>query len=289
MRRILAAALCAAAAASFAQAPASPQKVFRYAWPVAETSFDPEKVQDVYSGIANSAMFDTPLAYDYLARPSRLVPNTLTSMPEISADGMTYTLHVKPGIYFADDPAFGGRKRELTAYDYVYSIKRLFDPRLSAPLLSEVEGYIVGSEEAIAKARKANKLDYDAPIEGLKALDRYTFQIKLNKPIYVWIYNLADNRICGAVAREVVEKYGDDVGSHPVGTGPYRLAFWKRSSKIVFERNPNFREQYFDGQPTPGDTEAEQILAKLKGRRLPMVDRVEVSVIEESQPRWLAF
>jgi len=288
MVRAIALAAVLLAAAAELQA-AEPPKVFRYAWPIAESSFDPERVQDVYSGIANSAMFDTPLAYDYLARPSRLIPNTLTAMPEISADGMTYTLHVKPGIYFADDPAFGGRKRELTAYDYVYSMKRLFDPRLSAPLLSEVEGYIVGSEEAIAKARKANKLDYDAPIEGLKALDRYTFQIKLNKPIYVWIYNLADNRICGAVAREVVEKYGDDVGSHPVGTGPYRLAFWKRSSKIVFERNPNFREQYFDGQPTPGDTEAEQILAKLKGRRLPMVDRVEVSVIEESQPRWLAF
>jgi ABC-type transport system substrate-binding protein len=288
MKRILAAALCAAAAASFAQAPA-PQKVFRYAWLIAETSFDPEKVQDVYSGIANSAMFDTPLTYDYLARPPKLIPNTLTSLPEISADGMTYTMHVKPGIYFADDPAFNGKKRELTAADFVYSIKRLFDPRLSAPLLSEVEGYIRGSEEVVAKARKENKLDYDAPMEGLKALDRYTFQIKLTKPIYVWVYNLADNRICGAVAREVVEKYGDDVGSHPVGTGPYRLTFWKRSAKMVFERNPNFREQYFDGQPTRGDTEAEQILAKLKGRRLPMVDRVEVSVIEESQPRWLSF
>jgi len=288
MKRLLAAACACLAATALAQA-APAQKVFRYAWLIAETSFDPEKVQDVYSGIANSAMFDTPLTYDYLARPPKLIPNTLTSMPEVSADGMTYTMHVKPGIYFADDPAFNGRKRELTAADFVYSIKRLFDPRLSAPLLSEVEGYIVGSEEVVAKARKENKLDYDAPMDGLKALDRYTFQIKLTKPIYVWIYNLADNRICGAVAREVVEKYGDDVGSHPVGTGPYRLTFWKRSSKMVFERNPNFREQYFDGTPTPGDTEAEQILAKLKGRRLPIVDRVEVSVVEESQPRWLAF
>jgi len=289
MKRILAIACCCAAVLALGQDNPAPQKVFRYAWLIAETSFDPEKVQDVYSGIANSAMFDTPLTYDYLARPPKLIPNTLTSMPEISADGMTYTMHVKPGIYFADDPAFKGKKRELTAYDFVYSIKRLFDPKLSAPLLSEVEGYIVGSDEVAEKARKTNHFDYDAPMEGLKALDRYTFQIKLTKPIYVWIYNLADNRICGAVAREVVEKYGDDIGSHPVGTGPYRLTFWKRSSKMVFERNPNFREQYFDGQPSPGDTEAEEILKKLKGRRLPMVDRVEVSVIEESQPRWLAF
>ena len=73
-------------------------------------------------------MFDAPLTYDYLARPVKLIPNTLASMPEVSADGRTYTLHVKPGIYFADDPAFGGKKRELVAADYVYSMKRLLDP-----------------------------------------------------------------------------------------------------------------------------------------------------------------
>src|SRR5689334_18420996 len=168
MRRILAAALCAAAAASFAQAPAAPQKVFRYAWPVAETTFDPQKIQDLYSDIANNAMFDAPLTYDYLARPLRMVPNTLASLPEISADGMTYTMHVRPGIYFADDPAFHGKKRELVAEDYVYSIKRIMDPHISSPALSEIEGNIVGADEAIAQARKADKLDYDAPIEGLK-------------------------------------------------------------------------------------------------------------------------
>ncbi len=251
MKRILAAACCAAAIAAPAQD--HPQKVFRYAWLVAETSFDPQKVQDVYSGIANSAMFDPPLTYDYLARPLKLVPNTLTALPEISADGMTYTMHVRPGIYFADDPAFNGKKRELTAYDYVYSIKRLFDPRLSAPLLSEVEGYIVGSEEAIAKSRKANKFDYDAPIEGVKALDRYTWQIKLTGPIYVWIYNLADCRITCAVAREVVDYYGEDFGSHPVGTGPWKLTFWKRTAKMVFERNPGLPRGVLRRSSPPGD------------------------------------
>ena len=289
MKRLLALACCLAAALAPGQDNAAPLKVFRYAWSVAETTFDPQKIQDLYSDIANQAMFDAPLTYDYLARPLKMLPNTLTALPEISADGMTYTMHVKPGIYFADDPAFKGKKRELVAEDYVYSIKRIMDPHLSSPALSEVEGNIVGADEAIARARKSNKMDYDAPIEGLKALDRYTFRIKLTKPIYVWIYNLADCRLSCALAREVVEKYGDDVGSHPVGTGPYRLTFWKRSSKMVFERSPTFREKYFDGQPAPGDTEAEQILAKLKGRRLPMVDRVEVSIIEESQPRWLAF
>ncbi|MGZ5034198.1 MAG: ABC transporter substrate-binding protein [Usitatibacter sp.] len=263
--------------------------MLRYAFDVAETSLDPQKVSDTYSMTVNSAIFDTPLDYDYLARPLKLKPLALASMPQISADGMTYTLRVKPGIFFADDPAFGGRKRELVAADFVYSMKRLMDPKLAAPLLAEIEGIVVGSDEALAKARKENRFDYDAPIEGLKALDRYTWQIKLTKPYYTFIYNLADCRASCAVAREVVEKYGDDVGSHPVGTGPYRLAFWKRSSKLVFEANPNYREEYFDAEPNADDARGQEILAALKGRRLPMIGRIEVSIIEEVQPRWLTF
>ncbi len=273
----------------FPASAADPAKVFRYSFLIAETSFDPQRVSDVYSGIVNSGMFDTPLKYDYLARPLKLKPNTLTALPEISADGMTYTMHVKPGIYFNDDPAFNGKKRELTAADYVYTMKRLFDPRLAAPLLADVEGYIVGSDEVLARARKANKLDYDEPIEGLKALDRYTWQIKLTQPYYIFIYDLADCRASCAVAREVIERYGEDAGSHPVGTGPYRLAFWKRSSKMVFEPNPNFREECFDGEPAADDAEGQAILAKQKGKRMPMIGRVEVAIIEEPQPRWLAF
>jgi ABC-type transport system substrate-binding protein len=283
------AAAVALALGPLAAAAADPGKVLRYAFDVAETSLDPQKVSDIYSMTLNSAMFDTPLDYDYLARPSNLMPATLAAMPEVSADGTTYTMRVKPGIFFTDDPAFNGRKRELVAEDYVYSIKRLMDPKLSAPLLSEIEGVIAGSDAAIAKARKASRFDYDAPIEGLRALDRYTWQIKLTKPNFVFIYNLADCRVACAVAREVVERYGDDIGSHPVGTGPYKLTFWKRTSKLVFEANPDFREEYFDAHPAADDAIGQRILARLKGRRLPMIGRVEVSIVEETQPRWLSF
>jgi ABC-type transport system substrate-binding protein len=268
---------------------ADPNKTFRMAFEIAETTFDPQKVADLYSNLINGAMFDAPIAYDYLARPLKLKPNTLVALPEISDGGKTLTMRVQPGIYFNDDAAFNGKKRELTAHDYVYSMKRLMDPRLAASLLSEVEGVVLGSEEFIKKARAQNRLDYDAPFEGIKALDRYTWQIKLEHPSYIFIYNLADCRIACAVAREVVEKYGDDVGSHPVGTGPYRLAFWKRSSKMVFEPNPNFREKYFDGEPQPDDAKGQELLAKHKGKRLPIIGRVELSIIEEVQPRWLSF
>ncbi len=284
--------LLAIAIATFApaaNAQADPAKVLRYSFEVAETTFDPQKISDVYSNIVVDAIFDTPLRYDYLARPVKLIPNTLVAMPVISPDQMTYTIKVKPGIHFADDEAFGGKKRELTAEDYVYSIKRLMDPKLSSPLLAEVEGIVAGSDELLARVRKANKMDYDTPLEGLKALDRYTFQIKLTRPKYNFIYDLADCRVACAVAREVIEKYADDPGSHPVGTGAYRLETWKRSSRLTFVPNPNFREEYFAGEPAADDAEAQAIQKKLKGRRLPMVGRIEISIVEEIQPRWLAF
>ena len=272
-----------------AHAQADPAKVFRYSFEVAETTLDPQKISDVYSNMVVDSIFDTPLRYDYLARPLKLVPNTLASMPEVSADQKTLTFKVKPGIYFANHEVFGGTKRELVAQDYVYSIKRLFDPRLSAPLLAEVEDTILGAEELLKRVRASNKMDYDTPLEGLRALDRYTFQIKLTKPKYIFIYNLADCRVACAVAREVVEKYRDDIGSHPVGTGAYQIDTWKRSSRMTFVPNPNFREEYFSGEPAADDAEGQAILSRMKGKRLPLAGRVEISIIEEIQPRLLAF
>ena len=241
-------ALLAAFALCVGAVRAAEPKVLRYAFEIAETSFDPNRISDVYSNIINQAMFDAPLTYDYLAKPVRLKPNVATGMPELSADGTTYTLHIKPGIYFRDDPAFNGKKRELVAADFVYTMKRVLDPRVRASQIAEVEPYVVGAEEAASRARKTNTFDYDAPIEGLKVVDRYTFQVKIKSPTYVFIYKFADCRIACAVAREVVEKYGEDFGGHPVGTGPFRLAFWKRSSKMILERNPDFREEHWDAE-----------------------------------------
>jgi ABC-type transport system substrate-binding protein len=268
---------------------ADPQKVFRYAFEVAETHLDPQRISDLYSGILCNGIYDSPLRYDYLARPLKLVPNTLAEMPEITDGGKTYTMRVKPGIFFADDPAFKGQKRELTAADYVYSIKRLMDPKYRAQLLSSIEGIIVGTDEAMVKARKDNALDYDAHIEGLHVIDRYTFRIKLKDPFYNFIYNLADCRVSCAVAREVIEHYGENSTSHPVGTGPYRVASWQRASKIAFEANPNYREEYFADKAPPDDPEGLEVEKVLTGKRLPIVGRIEVYILEAVQPRWLAF
>ena len=131
--------------------------------------------------------------------------------------------------------------------------------------------------------------DYDREVEGVRALDRYTFQIRLAQPEPRFLQLMVESANLGALAREVVEFYGDKIGEHPVGTGPFRLAQWKRSSKMVLERNPHYREVLYDENPPEGDAARQATAAKFKGQRLPLVDRVEISIIEETQPRWLSF
>jgi ABC-type transport system substrate-binding protein len=266
-------------------------KVLRYSFRIAETGFDPAQISDLYSRIVASNIFDAPLQFEFLARPVRVRPNTAVALPEISPDYRSFTLRIRAGIHFDDDPAFKGRKRELTAHDYVYSFKRHYDPRWKSPNLYVLENSkILGLSELRQDAIK-NKMpfDYDREVEGIRALDRYTFRIRLAEPNPRFIYNLADGSFLGAVAREVVEAYGEKIMEHPVGTGAFRLAQWKRSSRMVLERNPNYRDEFYDESPPASDDHARRIADRLRGRKLPMLDRVEIYIVEENQPRWLAF
>lgn len=268
----------------------APEKVLRYSFPVAETGFDPAQVTDLYSAIVCANIFEAPYEYDYLARPAKVRPNLAEAMPEVSPDFRTFTFRLRKGIFFADDPAFGGRPREVTAQDFVYTIKRFYDPRNKSPRLAGIaEDNILGLNELRKKAEAGGKFDYDTEVEGLRALDRYTVQIKLGETRPRFLLGLADPGVFGIVAREVVEHYGDRIMEHPVGTGPFMLREWRRSSRMTLVRNPAFREKRYDAQPSADDAKAQAILAQMKGRRMPMVDKVEVTIIDEQQPRWLSF
>ncbi len=266
-------------------------KTLRYAFPIAESGFDPAQISDLYSRTVAAAMFDAPLEFEFLASPARMRPNAAAAMPEVTDDFRSFTFQIKPGIFFADDPAFKGAKRELTAGDFVYALKRHFDPRWKSANLYVLENAkILGLSELRKELIAAKKpFDYDRDVEGLKALDRYTFRIRLAEANPRFLYNFTDGSFTGAMAREVVEAYGDKVGEHPVGTGPFRLAEWKRSSRMVLERNPNYREVFYDEHPPQNNARLVEAAAKFKGRRMPLVDRVEISVVEEAQPRWLSF
>ena len=292
--RVLATTLVLACSAAGGQSTApsdGPLKVLRYAFPIAETSFDPAYITDLYSRTVAGAIFDAPLEFEFLAQPARMRPNTAAAMPEVSADFRRFTFRIQPGIYFADDPAFKGRKRELTAADYVYSLKRHYDPRWKSGNLYLLEAdKILGLSELRREALdKKQPFDYEREVEGLKALDRYTFQIRLAEPKPRFLYHFADSSFTGAVAREVVELYGDKVGDHPVGTGAFYLKAWKRSSRMVLARNPNYRDKRYDEHPPAGDGRLQAIASRYKGKRLPLLDEVHIAVIEEAQPRWLSF
>ena len=243
---------------------ATPQKVLRYAFRIAETGFDPAQIQDLYSRTITPHIFEALYQYDPLARPAKVRPLTADGMPEHSADFRTWTVKVRPGIFFASDPAFKGQRRELVADDYVYSFKRFVDPAVKSPAWSwlanfDFVGLLALRQQAL---ERKTAFDYDRPIEGIRALDRYTIQFKMERPSPRFITSaLAGSDLTGAVAREVVEFYGERIMGHPVGTGPFKLAQWRRSSFIALERNPEYREVLYHAEPAADDTEAKDINA----------------------------
>jgi ABC-type transport system substrate-binding protein len=279
-------ALAMTALALAAQA-ADPAKVLRWATTSAERGFDCVRESDELTGTFCDNIFDALLQYDHLARPIKLQPRAAEALPAITDGGRTFTFRIKPGIYFTPDPAFKGERRELVAADYVFSLKRFFDPKVRAQWAFLLEGKVLGADRVVQEARRTGKFDYDAPIEGLQAPSKYEFRLKLVEPDYNMLYILT-MPATAAMAREVVEHYGEAIAEHPVGTGPYKLGQWRRSALVVLEANPDYREEYF--RTAGGEDARDAAIAKhLEGKRLPLVGRIETAVIEEHQPRWLAF
>jgi ABC-type transport system substrate-binding protein len=278
--RILAGVALAQSVAAFA---ADPAKILRVASPDIDT-LDPQQFSDNPSFEVLIAIFEPLYERSYLRSPTRLSPVTAVGPPEITEGGRTWTMRIKPGIYFTDDPAFKGKPRELVAADYVYSYKRWLDPNLRRggnPVLADL---IIGARALVDAARTASRLDYDRPIEGLRALDRYTVQIRLNEPNFPNIEDLL--AFVGAAAREVVEAAGSDIHARPVGTGPYRLREWRRGSRLVLDANPGYRELRF---PDGDDPALTGLMRSMQGKPLPQVGVVEVNIIEEDLTRLLQF
>jgi oligopeptide transport system substrate-binding protein len=210
-------------------------------------------------------------------------------MPEASADGKTLVFRLKKGVLFQDDPCFKetrGKGRELTAEDFVYSLKRIADPLLASTGWWALEGKIAGLNEWRESAQKAGVADYSKPVEGLQAIDRFTLQIKLRQRSEVFLYRLA-MPFLSVVPREAVEYYGRGFGQHPVGTGPFKLEEYGGGARLVYSKNPTFRKEAYPSEGDPTDPQS-GLLADA-GAMLPLSNRVVVQLYSEQQALWQAF
>jgi oligopeptide transport system substrate-binding protein len=263
----------------------SNEKVLRLSISAKVKGMDPIYANDMYSSNEVARVYEGLLEYHYLKRPYTLVPNLAEALPVVADNGLTYTFKLKKGVMFHNDAAFKeGKGREVTAEDFVYSIKRLADPKLQALGWWLLDGKVKGLNDWRAKYASLPKVDYTEEVEGLKALDRYTLQFKLAKPFPQFLYSLA-MPFTFVVAKEAVTKYGKEFINHPVGTGPFVLPVFRQSNKISYTKNPAFRKKIY---PTDASAEFKHLL-KDAGKTLPFVDKVVVDILVESQPRWLNF
>ena len=250
-------------------------------------TLDPARAPELGTIYTIAPLYHQLLTYDYSARPAKLIPYAATALPRISADGRTYTLTIRPGLLFAPHAAFGGRARELTAEDFEYSWKRVADPAHSSMSYSTFEGLIEGIDEVVSRARRESRFDYNVAISGIRALDRYTLQIRLTRPDATFIHQLAYAGL-SAVPREVVEAEGAEFSRRPIGSGPYQAAKFQPATRLDVVRNPNFKPlpwTFF----APSAPATSPLATEMRGRNVPMLDRIEMIRIPEPSTAILAL
>ena len=222
----------------------------------------------------SAQVFEGLYHFHYLKRPLEVEPLLAKTLPIISADGKTYTIPLKENIYFHTSSIFK-RPRLMVAEDFIYSLRRLADPKNRSESFWVLENKIVGLDDWRKKMAKGT-VDYSTPIEGLRALNPHLLQIELTQPNYQFLQNLT-MAATFIVPREVVEHYGSEFGNHPVGTGAFQLETWLRGSQLRFSKNSNYNTLVFP----EGSLDHE--------KPLPFVDKIVVYEIPEAQPQFLLF
>lgn len=269
-----------------ADAPEQGERViYRHSMDGVPGSLDPARASSVYNKFLAVNLFDTLYRYRYLARPYALAPNLALELPQVSEDGLVYTIRLKKGVRFVDDPAFpAGIGREVTAQDFIYSIQRHFDPGTLAEGAWLWQGRIVGLDDW-----KAAGSDYAQTVPGLRALDNHTVRVELTAPFPQFTHTLAQG-YAAIVPREAVDHYGKGFSNQPVGSGPFTLASID-SARAVLLRNPNYHGDAFALDAEGFDPKRHDGLGlqQLSGRRPPFVDEVIIEFITEDASRWNAL
>ncbi len=249
-------------------------------------SLDPVEGSTLYENTACSQINECLLGFKY-TNPSELEPELLAELPTSDDDGTTWTFTLRDDVFFTDDPCFaGGKGRKLTTDDVFYTLKRVADDKYLLKNWWLLENVVQGLDEYKKEQNAAAEFDYDAPVEGLVKVDDRRFKIVLKKPVYKFLYTLTQFQL-GIVAREAVEKYGDQFRFHPVGTGPFVLDKWQPKQYLHLKKNPAYREVLYPAREEW--SREDRRLSRAAGKRVPLVDRIEITMYVEPQPMWLQF
>jgi oligopeptide transport system substrate-binding protein len=283
------------------------RSVAYFALPDDPKSLDPQIAYD--SAIAiTSVVYPAYLQYHYLKRQPFAMELALgAAMPRrepyryrvtekgrrVEKQGESWTFRIKRGLRFQDDPCFpGGKGREITAADFLYSFRRMADPAVPCPIVEYFADKILGYAEYQAGNRARSKrgegIDDRAPVAGLQAdpADPYTFRILLNQP-YPQLRYLMALPFTSPLAREAIARYGKEFARHPVGCGPYMLTEYARKQHLILRANPNRYAEFYPTEGDPGDREAG--LLRDAGKRLPLAETVVYTISREGVTKWNLF
>jgi oligopeptide transport system substrate-binding protein len=257
-------------------------------------SLDPAAGSTQYDNIAVSLIYETLLTFQY-NDPKTLEPLLASAMPTTPDGGTTWEFKLKPGVKFHDNACFkatNGAGRAITTDDVFYSLKRLADKNNQLKnwwlLENVIKGFDAYKDAQNAALDKGGQFDYDAPVSGLTKVSDTEFKIMLNKPVYRFLYTLAQFQL-SIVPREAVEMYGKDFGFNPVGTGPFVYEKWEPKQSLAVVKNAGYHEVRYPAREAWSREDRRRRMDAAAGQRVPFVDRVEFTMYVQDQPMFLQF
>ena len=208
---------------------------------------------------------------------------------------MTWKFTLRDDIFFHDSPCFpDGKGRKMVSSDVFYSWKRISDSNIGSKSWWLMRDTIVGFDEyraqqLVALADKPSEpFDYDAPVVGFRVINDREFTVTLKKASarFMWVLAMFQT---GIIPREGLEEYGNRFGIHPIGSGPYTLhdGDWQFGLQMILRRNPNYRDEFFPTEHMPEDKVLNP--EEAAGKKLPILDTIKISFLEQDQPMWLHF
>jgi peptide/nickel transport system substrate-binding protein len=208
-------------------------------------TLDPVRLNDAPSHHIVHQIYELLIEFD----SSLTIQPELAEAFEVSADGLTYTYHLRKGVRFHDSPAFpDGKGREMKASDVKYCFDRILDAKSGTLGDAYFRGKVKGAQEFFDATQAGNPPA--GGVSGFRVVDDYTFAIDLISP-FAAFKNYPALGFCYVYPKEAVDKWGQDFFKNPVGTGPFVFDHWDKDLELVLKRNPNYWRKDEAGNQLP--------------------------------------